>query len=407
MAKSKNAIIDEIEQDTASKKVEGKTVATEEFDANESKGTAILTLRSKTTRTLKDALKVCEADLDEWEVERWLANKWDMAAKMTLKDDTGARHREELTATELWQVKVWFKRKPKTMLAREDLVKRLTGRSPIIKGRRKPKPAKDGLALLVMLTDLHMAMQCFWPQSQFDWDMQTAKDYYLYALEDILLKSQPYGKIEKIAFVTGSDMINSDFISGTTTKGTNQPESIDWHQAMLEAEHLQISAIQRCQEVAPTQVISIPGNHDTHSAFSLGRVMNAYFHKNKWVDVDASPASYKFFEWGINLAGIEHGHTIKRADKFIGLMANHDDRQPWSRTKYHMWILGDQHRNKQFEEQGVSFHYCKALTPANYWHQINAYNNQKRGADAFVLSKDCGKIGTIETNIDQYTGQFY
>jgi predicted phosphodiesterase len=50
-------------------------------------------------RSLEQALEYCDADLDKWEVERYIFNSWDT----TMKDVNG----NPLTATN-YQVKVWF-----------------------------------------------------------------------------------------------------------------------------------------------------------------------------------------------------------------------------------------------------------------------------------------------------------
>ncbi|KKM66722.1 hypothetical protein LCGC14_1478300, partial [marine sediment metagenome] len=55
----------------------------------------VLTLRSKTVRTLDAALEAAGTDLCVWEVERHVINKWDQGSKQT--DGT-------VQVVELWQV---------------------------------------------------------------------------------------------------------------------------------------------------------------------------------------------------------------------------------------------------------------------------------------------------------------
>src|SRR5262249_903572 len=52
--------------------------------------------------TLDQLLAFCEVDGSEWEVERWVCNKWEVGAK----DKAG-----EIRVSPLFQVKAWLKRK--------------------------------------------------------------------------------------------------------------------------------------------------------------------------------------------------------------------------------------------------------------------------------------------------------
>jgi len=69
--------------------------------------------------SLEDLLKACDVDLEEWEVDRYVVNKWEVGRKQTEKDlvwengvvngyttDTGKMHVEPL-----FQVKAWLVRK--------------------------------------------------------------------------------------------------------------------------------------------------------------------------------------------------------------------------------------------------------------------------------------------------------
>jgi hypothetical protein len=40
------------------------------------------------------------------------------------------------------------------------------------------------------------------------------------------------------------------------------------------------------------------------------------------VTVDASASPYKFFHYGVNLIGFDHGHSIRQAVRLAALMAN-------------------------------------------------------------------------------------
>ena len=63
-------------------------------------------------RTLADLVRVCQIDTQEWIVERWVANKWEMGAK----DLAG-----KVTTTPLYQVKAWLKRNVPVISAKAEI----------------------------------------------------------------------------------------------------------------------------------------------------------------------------------------------------------------------------------------------------------------------------------------------
>jgi hypothetical protein len=60
-------------------------------------------LNKTSIHTLEELVEYCRIDLDVWEVERWIANKWEMASK---HPQTG-----DVTVTPLYQVKATLRRK--------------------------------------------------------------------------------------------------------------------------------------------------------------------------------------------------------------------------------------------------------------------------------------------------------
>jgi hypothetical protein len=166
--------------------------------------------------------------------------------------------------------------------------------------------------------------------------------------------------------------------------------------------------VDRLAQIAPVRVIQVSGNHDYVASFSLGHVLKAYYRNNENVSVEVNPSPYKFYKFGANLIGFDHGHHIK-AGKLAGLMAQHC-REHWATTSFREWHLGDQHRKGTgspvvMEEQGVSVEYLPALTPPNGWHKLKGFNWQQRGAMGFVWDHDEGPIARLQVNLDSYTGK--
>ena len=300
----------------------------------------------------------------------------------------------------------------------ENLLKELKENSPIVpyksKERKSTKTRKRMLEVSIM--DPHLGLQCYAPGADLDYDLEKARSLFLWSVSELCALGGNYGDVEEILFPIGNDFLHAEpmalnkGIGNATSAGTVQPEMIAWHKAYVEGERTLREAISFMSEIAPVHVVVIPGNHDRHSAFTLGRVMNAFFYNNENVNVDCDPSPYKFKRFGCNLIGFEHGHSVAPI-RLAALMAN-ECPQDWAETAggYREWHLGDQHRKGSskpatMEEQGVSVEYLPSLVAPNEWHRIKSFNWQKRGAMGWVWDHDSGPVARIQVNLNSYTGK--
>jgi len=363
--------------------------------------------RSGTIRTLEGALKEANVDQSIWEVDRYVINKWDCVAKVA----TGYREEREehLEATELWQVKIWLRRKTPEVRSIETLLEQLAKKSPLSPRIKRPKIKPDKRhALEINIMDPHFGLMCFPAAADKAWSLDDCEAMCMWAIDGLLELSKPFWPVEEIVFPFGNDFLHSDNVFHTTTAGTAQPEALSWHHVYERGEKLAIAMIERLLAVAPVKVVEVPGNHARQSEFTMARVLRAYYHQNKNVEVDAAPSPYKFWRYGTNLVGYEHGHSIS-AIRLAAIMA-HECRDDWSQTSYREWHLGDQHRKgsakpSMLEEQGVAIEYLPGLTPPNEWHKLKGFNWQQRGAMGWVWSFARGPVARLQVNLDSYSGK--
>lgn len=301
----------------------------------------------------------------------------------------------------------------------EDLLKSLESKSPVvpaIHNKLSRRPGEPRRMLEISIMDPHVGLQCFAPEADMDYDLDTAEQLYMWAVKELAVLGGAYGGVEEILFPIGNDYLHAEpmalnkGIGHTTSAGTIQPEMMAWHEVYMRGEELLRRAILFLSQIAPVTVVNIPGNHDRFSSFTLARVMHAYFANNENVTVDASPSPYKFKRYGVNLVGFEHGHSVAQV-RLAALMANERPKD-WAETKYREWHLGDQHRKgsskpSMLEEQGVSVEYLPSITAPNEWHRLKSFNWQKRGAMAWVWDYDYGPVARLQVNIDSRTGLPY
>jgi hypothetical protein len=320
------------------------------------------------------------------------------------RSQSSVRHKIGETKTTLLQNEV-----QKEVL--EEWVKELREAGPKPIQRKVPLSSQESIPkreLEVCIMDPHFGMQCYAEESDHPWSMELAKETCHWAIHELLELARPFGPYERIVFPFGNDYLHADNIYHTTTKGTNQPEMLSWHEVYKQGKNLAIEMVSTLREVAPVKIYQIPGNHSTHSDYTIGLILDAYFHNDQSVEIDCSSSPYKFHRFGCNLIGYEHGHSVP-AVRLAALMANMVPKD-WAETSYREYHLGDQHRKatskpSSFEEQGVSIEYLAGLTPPNAWHKTHSYNFQKRGAVAFVWDSQRGQLAKLCVNLDNYTGK--
>lgn len=367
-------------------------------------GLAIDYLGTRIT-TEEDLLKDSGVDMELYEVERCVINNWEVAGSKKNKDKD-----DSLWKTGLRQIKITLRRKKNVEIGMERLLKRIEGSSPVMMPIKYPKKKKGTprRALEVSIMDPHYGMMCFQGDSDHSWDLEKCEQLCMWSIDTLLADAAAHGPFEEIVFPFGNDFLHHDNLEHTTTRGTPQPEGLSLMHVYERSIQLAVTMVERLAEVAPVKIIQVSGNHDQLTSFTLGHVLKAYYRNDPNVSVDVSPSPYKFWRFGTNLLGLDHGHHVK-PPRLAALMA-HECKDHWADTTFREWHLGDQHRKGSakpitMEEQGVSVEYLPALTPPNAWHRLKGFNWQQRGAMAFVWDADLGPKARLQVNLNSYTGK--
>ncbi len=372
----------------------------EPLQYSEKGDSAELSSKSRRIKTLDHLLESGNVDLETWDVDRFIVNKWEV----------GARGEDGLQVEPLFQVKAWLKRKTPIVIAIESLLadmKRNSVRVPKLKHKRKSH--KRNLAMELSIYDVHYGLRCYRPAASGEWNMDIAGQIYLETVEHLIAQVEHHGVLDEILFPIGNDFLHADNREHTTTKGTLQPGCEQWDIMVRRGYMLLIGVVERLKELAPVRVISVAGNHANHTEQLMGDILWAYFHNDKNVTVDISSQPTKFWQWGTVLLGFEHGHELRNNLRLAGLMSTLVPRE-WADTTYREWHLGDQHRKasgkpSMFEEQGVSVEYLPGLTPPNVWSTRRGYIGQKRGGLAYIWDKKSGAVARYHACINNETGE--
>ena len=361
-----------------------------------------LTSISPRVKTLEQALEAAQVDRRVWMVDRWVANKWESAGK---------DEKNTMQVVDLWQVKVWLKRKPGDDPAQvgqavlEEIAKlgsrhSATGIRPSAQGRRAGKPAPPTHSALgprpsalpvaeLSLPDVHIGKLAWKREAGDHYDSDRAVGVFQWAVDELLEKASVY-RPGKIVLPIGNDLVHVDTLTGTTTSGTHVDSDGRWRKMFGVARAAVIAAVERARAVAPVEVIIVPGNHDRQSAFMLGEVLGAYFRAAGDVTIDNSPPSrkYRVFGGGAALVGWTHGDQVKMAS--LPLIMGKEQPKAFAQARHKAWHLGHFHKARQTTyaagdtHGGVTVRVIPSLSGTDAWHFDSGYVDGVKAAEGFI-----------------------
>ena len=364
----------------------------ENLEKLETTDSTVITSQSHTVRTLAGALKAAEVDLSIWEVEKHTINKWDCVAKLKKKD--------KLVATELWQVKVWLRRKVPKMI--EEGVKLFLNQIKAHKYEsRKFEHYTNPCLLEMSLFDIHFGKLAWSKETGQNYDLKLAEAIYLNAAHELIAKARGFN-IEKIVLPIGQDFFHIDGPNNMTTAGT--PQDVDGRLAKIfsTGQKALINLIDLLMGIAPIHIFWIPGNHDWYTSWYLIKVIEAHYRMTPSVTIDSGESPRKFIEYGTNLIGFTHGNEEKHSS-LPAIMAGSWP-QEWARTTHREWHLGHFHRIKETHYaaadtiDGVLVRVLPSLSATDSWHYRKGYVGNMRAAQAYIYNKKSGYEAHLNAN---------
>jgi hypothetical protein len=347
-------------------------------------------------QTLEDLIRVCQIDTSEWEVDRWLANKWEMGST----DEDGTPQ-----TTELYQIKAWLKRKVAVVLARAELdAMKEDAKARALVYPAIERPARTtGNLLELNLPDHHIGKLAWGKETGYDdYDVKIAERVFDEALAALIDRTASLD-YDRIVLVVGNDLLHADNKQGTTTKGTQVTTDSRYPKTFQTARRMIVRAVERLRGIAPVDVVIVPGNHDELSAWCLGDSLESWFHACPDVAVDNAPTMRKYYQWGHCLLMWTHGDNGK-LENYPLLMAS-EKPEMWGATLYREAHTGDKHQRRLIELHGVAVRILPTLCATDDWHSKHQFVGNIRCAEAYIWNKDEGLVGTAVYTVPARQGE--
>jgi hypothetical protein len=320
-----------------------------------------------------------QVDLKEWKVKHFTANKWEMGSKNELGG---------VDVTPLFQVKAVFipneeGRQASAIL--KDFKELALSWAPKPKPVKRP-PVKDGHLLELSIYDLHLGKLAWHAETGWsDYDSRITLDLLEDGVETLLSRTSQF-PIEKILFPIGHDFFQVDSPNNTTFRGTAVDVDSRFKRTYKLGLDRLCQTIERLRQIAPVDVVMVPGNHDFFSNFTLGVALECFFHNYTDVTIDNTPTVRKYYQYGRTLLGLTHGNDIKHGDLY-SLMATEAPVQ-FADTTWREWHLGHLHKEHLTEKHGIRTRILPSLCAADAWHGSKGFVGNLRLAEAFVWHKE-------------------
>lgn len=347
-------------------------------------------------KTLNDLIKVCEIDTDEWKVEDWECKRYNSWIK---KDGDIYNEPRYSISAKLKRLTVDNSPKKQAKLLLEEIKDILSKEVKPVK--YKEYTPTEGLLLELSAPDLHLGKLSWAEESGEDYDIKIACQRYREAIYS-LIGRVPLDSVERILLPIGNDMITIDSRKNTTTAGTPQDSDSRFRKMLIVLRDLLISIIDSLSTIAPVDVVVVSGNHDYDSMFTIGMVLEAYYHANPNINIDNTPRQRKYYQF-FN-TGIQFTHGDEEPHRELGLIFATEKTDIWANTKFRFCQLGHFHKNKKInylsvdDYQGFQIQIIPSLSGTDAWHNTKGYNSLKQ-AKAFLFDREDGLIAEFTHTI--------
>ena len=252
--------------------------------------------------------------------------------------------------------------------------------------------------LVINPADIHIGKYANHLETGDGYNVEIACERVLEGLQGLIDKSKGF-EVDRVLFCVGNDILHIDNVYNTTTAGTNQDVDGKWWEHFEIALALYVKCVEILREIAPVDVIHSMSNHDYQSGFHLAHALKSWFRNDSEVTFDISVAHRKYYKYGKNLIGLEHGDGAKMAN--LPLTMAQERPLLWSETTHRYWYLHHLHhkvKHKWLDAKdfiGVTVEYMRSPSGTDSWHSRKGYVGVPRAIEGFLHQKDSGQVARL------------
>jgi hypothetical protein len=205
----------------------------------------------------------------------------------------------------------------------------------------------------------------------------------------ILEQSIIHSHLEKIIYIIGSDIIDSEWTE-TTTKGTPQKSVLPYQIAFSIICNHEVSMINLLLQYADTiEIPFVPGNHDEYVGWHLVSWLKSYFKDQSNLNIDISTDYSKYIRFHNSAFMLNHGDAMK--PEKLAQVFPIEFKNEWSNCEYFTILTGDKHHEITRDIGGIRFYQVPAWSKScSKWDSKHGWNTAKAEIQGLFVSKDKG-----------------
>jgi hypothetical protein len=337
--------------------------------------------------TLDQLVEHCRVDLKTWQVDRFVANKWEVGAKNS--------ETSKIEVEPLFQVKAWFKRKVNIVQALNE-IDALRKAAEAFSPKRfasisRPRNLYGNFAE-IGIPDIHIGKLAWGAETGYgNYDVNIGLETYEKAMDTLVDRVSRYDLDEQI-FVIGNDLFHTDSRQNMTTGGTHVDTDSRYHKTFERVRELLCRKLEEYRSISRIRLVIVPGNHDEQTSWHLGDSLRCWFRNCKDVVIDNDPSPRKWYQNGKVMLMWCHGNKGKKSNYPLLMATERPDM--FGATKYREIHTGHLHQTRVEETHGVRVRILPSLCESDYWHSENGFTGNIKAAEAFIWNKEEGLIGT-------------
>jgi hypothetical protein len=268
-----------------------------------------------------------------------------------------------------------------------------------------PKAEKKTYNLIVGLTDQHYTKLAADDFGNIIYNREIARTRIFESQKDLIEAVQMYGIPEKITVMVGSDGMHIDNPMQTTTAGTPQANATDgiWHIEIGNYLDIQLDYIDLFANIAPVDVVIVPGNHDKNTSYLMGTFLKKYYQKvdTKVQVIQSMNSERTFVPYGEKFCLVfQHGDNVstnkmdKEMHKVIMAEAFRWGIKSLDTVFYH--FSGHLHHENAVDLGGnVIRIILPAFCPPDQWHARSQYVGTQLQTLNTLIDKNRGRFATL------------
>lgn len=319
---------------------------------------------SEEVKSLDDLIRVCNIDTETWNIDKYIQNKWG----------------------ENYQVKAFLSKKTSEQEYTQEFISFLETYKPKQLPSKGIKSNKRDPKAYIILDPQDQHLDKYDEGGDNDLMERFQRIYDI--IDNTILKASRSYKLDKVTYVLGSDMFNSEW-TGMTVKGTPQTNIVSYQEGFEKICNFQISVINLlAASFSEVDVMYIPGNHDEYVGWHLIHFLESYYRESR-VQFDTGIQYTKYRRYNNTAIQFNHGDAIKPAD-LVNIFPV-DFKEQWGKCDHFISLIGDKHHNHYKDFNGIEFHQLPSLSNSkSKWDLKKGFTGNKGSTKIFVIVEDRG-----------------